>query len=97
MEQSPAERLAARRTMTRPMPAIVAPPEGRPALQVRKGRSVERPRNLNTPITDRTFELIDNITRHYKNEHGRTWRMNMTIELAVEDLARKLGLVHGDR
>ncbi|MFA5957047.1 hypothetical protein [Hyphomicrobium sp.] len=98
MVDSAAERVAAHRS-TRTLPPIVAPKEGKPALEIGNRRSanrhsVERPRSLNTPITNRHFELIDDITRHFKAKHGRNgWKMNLTIELAIEDLAQKLGLL----
>lgn len=98
MEETPAARLAARKS-NRPLPPLIVPQEGKPALEIGKRRhagthSVERPRSLNTPITNRHFELIDKITQHFRAKHGRNgWKMNRTIELAVEELARKLDLL----
>ena len=95
MSNRPADRLAARKS-TRPMPTmanIVVPPEGQPAVKIGAKRSVERPHVLNTSVTDRTLELIDELTRHYRKRHGRTWRINMTIEQAIEHHARDVGLI----
>ena len=94
MSDRPADRIAARRS-TRPMPAmtnIAVPREGQPAVKIGAKRSVERPHVLNTSVTDRTLELIDELTRHYRKRHGRTWRINMTLEQAIEHLARDVGL-----
>lgn len=95
MSDRPADRLAARRS-TRPMPTmtnIAVPREGQPAVKIGAKRSVERPHVLNTSVTDRTLELIDELTRHYRKRHGRTWRINMTLEQAIEHLAREIGLI----
>ena len=65
MSDRPADRIAARRS-TRPMPAmtnIAVPREGQPAVKIGAKRSVERPHVLNTSVTDRTLELIDELTR----------------------------------
>lgn len=95
MTDSPAARLAARRS-TRPMPSIIIPPEGQPAVQIGSKmvnrRSVQRPHVINTPVTERTHKLIDEITHHFRQAHGRSWRINTTIEHAIEMLARELGI-----
>jgi len=91
MTDSPAARLAARKS-TRPMPSIVIPGEGQPAVRIGNKRSAKRPRNINTPVTERTQKLIDELTNHFRQTHGRGWRLNTTVEHAIELLAREVGL-----
>jgi hypothetical protein len=95
MTDSPAARLAARKS-TRPMPAIVLPREDQPALRIGNKRSVKRPHVINTPISDRSHKLLDDLTLHFRQRHGRGWRLNSTIEHALDLLAREVGLAHPD-
>ena len=92
MTDSPAARLAARKS-TRPMPAIVVASEGQPAVRIGNKRSAKRPHVINTPVSDRTHQLLDDLTRHFRQTHGRGWRMNTTVEHAIEVLAREVDLV----
>ena len=87
MTDSPAARLAARKS-TRPMPAIVVASEGQPAVRIGNKRSAKRPHVINTPVSDRTHQLLDDLTHHFRQTHGRSWRMNTTVEHAIEALAR---------
>jgi hypothetical protein len=91
MIDSPAARLAARKS-TRPMPAIVIACEGQPAVKIGNKRSAKRPHVINTPVSDRTHRLLDELTQHFRQTHGRGWRMNTTIEHAIDVLARDVGL-----
>lgn len=91
MTDSPAARLAARKT-SRPMPSIVIPGEGQPAVRIGNKRSMKRPHVINTPVSDRTHKLLDDLTHHFRQSHGRGWRMNSTIEHALDVLARDIGL-----
>lgn len=91
MIDTPAARLAARKS-TRPMPSIVIPGEGQPAVRIGSKRSAKRPHVINTPVSDRTHKLIDDLTHHFRQIHGRGWRINTTVERAVDALAREVGL-----
>lgn len=91
MTDSPAQRLAARKS-TRPMPVIQIPGEGQPAVRIGNKRSTKRPHVINTPVSDRTHKLLDDLTYHFRQTHGRSWRMNTTVEHAIETLAREVGL-----
>jgi len=91
MTESPAARLAARKS-SRPMPAIVVPGEGQPAVKIGNKRSTKRPHVINTPVSDRTHKLLDDLTHHFRQTNGRSWRMNTTIEHALDALAREVGV-----
>ena len=102
MNDSPAARLAARKS-TRPMPSIIIPGEGQPAVSIgnklagKNKRSVARPHVINTPVTDRTHRLLDDLTHHFRQIHGRGWRLNTTIEHALDVLAQQQQLVPNSR
>ena len=92
MSQSAAERLAQRRT-TRPMPSFTVAREGEPAVSVTKTQHSQKRRNqINTPITDDAYAHLELLTSHLRSQHGRSWRQNSTIELALSTLANHLNL-----
>lgn len=94
MTQSPAERLAQRHRTTRPMPMISVPREGEPAVAISRParRSPKRPHIINTALSDEAHTLLEQITLHFRKQHGRSWRQNTTIEEALTVLARQLNI-----
>jgi hypothetical protein len=92
--QSPAERLAERHRTARPMPSLTLAREGEPAVPVSRPakRSAERRKSINTPLSDHAIDLLDRMTHHLRKQHGRKWRLNSTVEAALEALARELKL-----
>lgn len=89
-EFSAAEKLRSRR----PLPDLSnrrLAPEGQPAVAVgssRKARSEIRSEIINTSMTARHFRLLEDLTANLRRVRGRGWRLNDTLELALETLAR---------
>ena len=94
MSQSPAERLAQRHRTTRPMPVISVPREGQPAVPIAlpSRRSPKRPHIINTAISAEAHNLLEQLTLHFRGQHGRSWRQNTTIETALTALAGQLNI-----
>lgn len=93
MSESAADRLLARKTATRPMPTIIVPAEGQPALAVGRKPAAKRKGQIHSPVSNRTIELVDLLVQHFRKTHGRGWRINDTVERAIELLAEQEGLI----
>ncbi len=91
-ELTAAERLRSRR----PLPDLSnrrLAPEGQPAVAVgrtKKVRSEARPEIINTSLTTKHYHLLEDLTANLRRSRGRGWRLNDTLELALETLARDL-------
>lgn len=91
-EPTAAERLRSRR----PMPDLSnrrLAPEGQPAVgvgRVPKARSETRPEIINTSLTTRHYHLLEDLTANLRRSRGRRWRLNDTLELALDTLASNL-------
>lgn len=89
-EPTAAERLRSRR----PMPDLSRhrlASEGQPAVGVGrapKPRSETRPEIINTSLTTRHYHLLEDLTANLRRSRGRRWRLNDTLELALDTLAR---------
>ena len=89
-ELTAADRLRSRR----PMPDLSnrrLAPEGQPAVSVGRGskaRSETRPEIINTSLTTRHYHLLEDLTANLRRSRGRRWRLNDTLELALDTLAR---------
>ncbi|MEQ1717545.1 MAG: hypothetical protein ABL907_16470 [Hyphomicrobium sp.] len=87
---------AGRLRSSRPMPDLSnrrLALEGAPAVAVgrtKKSRSPARPEIINTSLTTRHYQLLEELTAGLRRSHGRGWRHNDTLELALETLARDL-------
>lgn len=81
----------------RVMPAIHIPAEGEPPILAKPAkRSVQRRFSINTPVTDRHYTLLVRLSEHFRQKHGRSWRQNATVEIALEALARQEGVAIPD-
>lgn len=79
---------------TRIMPPIHIAAEGEPPIPAKpERRSVQRPFSINTPVTNQHYTLLVRLTEHFRQKHGRSWRQNATVEMALEALAREEGIV----
>lgn len=91
-ELSAAEKLRSRR----PLPDLSnrrLAHEGQPAVtigRVKKARSEARPEIINTSLTTRHYHLLEDLTSNLRRSRGRKWRLNDTLELALELLAREV-------
>ena len=89
-EITAAEKLRSRR----PMPDLSTrrlAQEGQPAVSVgrtHKVRSETRPEIINTSLTTRHYHLLEDLTANLRRSRGRRWRLNDTLELALDTLAR---------
>jgi hypothetical protein len=73
---------------------ISVPREGEPAIPVSHStrRSPKRPHAINTSISAEAHNLLEQLTMHFRNQHGRSWRQNTTIETALTALAGQLNI-----
>lgn len=91
-EFNAAEKLRSRR----PMPDLTKQrlaPEGQAAViigRTPKARSETRPEIINTSLTTRHYHMLEDLTANLRRSRGRRWRLNDTIELALDTLARNL-------
>src|SRR5579871_662012 len=92
MSQSPAERLAQRLRTTRPMPTITVPREHEPALPISQTpkRAANRPHHINTTMTAEAHSMLEKLTHHFRQQYGRSWRINNTLESALLALTNQL-------
>jgi hypothetical protein len=81
------------RFKNRVMPSIHIPSEDEPPIRAKpERRSVQRPFSINTPVTNDHYTLLVRLTEHFRQTHGRSWRQNATVEMALEALARQEGI-----